>query len=109
MRTTGTVIVIFVLLLAASPAACLESKAYGFREDFGMEPLDGCALNYYYYIPCPTYSWFWSQYGFEIGDIVGAWFQVGDISMFGWEPCDPEGCHTLEMFRVLDFSGYGIP
>jgi hypothetical protein len=109
MRIIGIAIVASILLVAAAPAVCLDGRAYEFREDFGMEPLSDCGLNYYYYIPCPTYSWFWSIYGFEIGDIVGSWFRVGDISMFGYDPCDPEECQTLEMFRVLELSGYGIP
>jgi hypothetical protein len=73
-----------------------------------MEPLADCALNYYY-IPCPTYSWFWGIDGYSEGDIVGSWFQVGDLSMFGRDPCDPVDCHTLYQFRILDLAGYGVP
>jgi hypothetical protein len=85
----------------------IEKAEFKMRDDFGTEPLYDCMLNYYYYTPCPTLSWFWGIYGWDYGDIVGAWFQVGDLSMFTAQACDPTECHTLEQIRVLDFAGYG--
>jgi len=101
---------LFVLVLAltaTTQAGALESKAFQMRDDFGMEPLSDCQLNYYYYAPCPTYSWFWSFPDWEYGDVVGAWFQVGDLSTGTGAACDPVECHTLDRIRVLDFAGYG--
>jgi hypothetical protein len=69
-----------------------------------------CALNYFYYVPCPTYSWFWAFTGWEPGDIIGSFFNIGDVSMFfgeGQSVCDPYNCMDLDGFRVLDFAGYG--
>ena len=99
--------IVLVLVLATS-ALALEKKAYTMREDFGTEPLYDCALNYYYYIPCPTYSWFWAFTGWEYEDIIGTWYTVGDMSMGGWATCDPATCFELEQIRILDFAGYGI-
>jgi len=98
----------FLLLLMATSAAALETKPFKMRDDFGMEPLYDCQLNYYYYTPCPTYSWFHGFYNWDYGDILGSWFQVGDLSMFTGQACDPVQCHVLEQFRVLDFAGYGV-
>jgi len=95
------------LVMSAFPAWSLEDGLHRLREDFGMEPLAECALNYY--IPCPTSSWFSGYCGWEIGDVLGAWFQIGDISMFGYGPRDPTVCHTLIRLRALDFSGFSIP
>lgn len=100
------VAVVLVLLLAA-PVFGVEKKAFKMREDFGAVAISGCALQYYYYCPCPTYSWFWPYTGMYTGQAFGAWFQVGDISMGGHDACDPVNCHVLEQFRILDFSGYG--
>jgi len=108
--------VITVLVLAlvlATSAYGLEKKAVQMREDFGSEPLVGCNLQYSYYIPCPTYSWFWSFSGWPVNQVVGAWFQIGDPSMTystGCPPftaCDPTLFQTITQFRVLDFAGYG--
>jgi hypothetical protein len=84
-----------------------KAKPYMMVEDFGYEPLWDCALQYYYYIPCPTYSWFWAYSGWEPGDILGATFNLGDEPTGGYCPCDPMICHTIEYIRVLDFAGYG--
>lgn len=100
-------LVIALVLVLATSAFGLEKKAYQIREDFGTEPLADCALNYYYYIPCPTYSWFWAYTGWAPGDIVGFCFWVGDQGTGGWDPCDPAICHQLETIRILDFAGYG--
>jgi len=98
--------VVLVLFLTA-PAYGFEKKAFKMREDFGAASLSDCALQYYYYCPCPTYGWFWSFTGQSSPDVFAAWFQVGDISMGGYAACDPVNCHALEQFRILDFSGYG--
>jgi hypothetical protein len=98
--------IVLVLVLATS-AFAVERKAYTMRDDFGTEPLYDCYMNYYYYTPCPTYSWFWGFYGWTYGDMVGAFFQVGDLSMWTGNMCDPLMAHTLEQFRILDFAGYG--
>jgi hypothetical protein len=100
-------LVIALVLVLATSAFGLEKKAYQMREDFGSEPLYDCALNYYYYIPCPTYSWFWSYVGWTPGDIVGAFFRIGDVSMYYNDCCCPTTCMDLEEIRVLDFAGYG--
>jgi hypothetical protein len=103
----ATVLALMLVLLVVSSASGLEAKTYQFREDFGEEPLYDGALRYYYYIPCPTYSWFWSYTGWTPGDIVGAFFLIGDMSMGGYAACDPCNCQEVETIRVLDFAGYG--
>ena len=95
-----------VLVLAAS-AFGLEKKAYQMRDDFGMEPEYDGVLAYFYYIPCPTYSWFWAYTGWTPGDIVGMGFDIGDEGTLGYAPLDPLNCNTIERIRVLDFAGYG--
>lgn len=109
MKPSKILIPVLILVLSSS-AFGIEKRAFQMREDFGTEPFSDCYLNYYYYIPCPTYSWFWGFHGWECGDIIGAWFRVGDITMSKDgcpADCDPCNCHTLERFRVLDFAGYG--
>jgi hypothetical protein len=100
-------IVFALVLVLATSAMAYEKKAYQMREDYGTEPMYNCALQYYYYIPCPTYSWFWSFTGWAVGDVVGEVFLIGDHSTGGWPDADPYMCHTLEQIRVLDFAGYG--
>jgi hypothetical protein len=99
-------IVLALVLVLATSAFALEKKAYQMREDFGTEPLYDCTLNYYYYIPCPTYSWFWA-FALSTGDMIGVCFEIGDQGTGGWDPCDPSLCQTLEIIRILDFGGYG--
>jgi hypothetical protein len=101
------VCIAIVCILASSTAMAIEKRAYQMREDYGTAPLDECALQYYYYVPCPTYSWFWAFTGWEIGDVIGEWFEIGDLSTGGFGISDPVQCHTLEQIRVLDFAGYG--
>jgi len=100
-------VTLLIVLFSAANACALGADAFRIREDFGTEPLYDCYLHYYYYTPCPTYSWFWGFYGWDRGDMVGAFFEVGDLSMFTGQACDPVQCHTLEQFRILDFAGYG--
>jgi hypothetical protein len=100
-------LVIALVLVVATSAFGFERKAYQIREDFGTEPLYDCALNYYYYVPCPTYSWFWGFYGWTPGEILGMCFRIGDQGTGGYDPCDPFNCHVLETIRILDFAGYG--
>ncbi|MFZ1947095.1 MAG: hypothetical protein WAW06_06080 [bacterium] len=105
--TRACVLAALLVALLAVSASGLETRAYQIREDFGTEPLYDRYLNYYYYIPCPTYAWFWSFTGWNPGDILGAWFEVGDVSMGSGTAADPTNCHMLESVRVLDFAGYG--
>ncbi len=66
-----------------------------------------CYLQYYYYIPCPDYSWFWSFSGWLPNDVIGVVFRIGDLSMQNWALCDSAPDYLLETIRVLDFSGFG--
>lgn len=109
MRTAGTIIAICVLLSAASPAWSIQSRAFQFQDDFGMEPLTDCRLNYHYYIPSATYSWFWGWFDWDPGDIIGSHFLIGDASMGTGTVCDPAECHTLEYIGILDMAHYGTP
>lgn len=93
--------------IAVAPAAGLEMRAYQFREDFGTEPLSDCTLQYYYHIPVGTFAWFWAFTGPDYGDILGSFFEIGDVSMYTGTSCDPAACHKLDMIRILDFAGYG--
>ena len=99
--------VVVLLLVMATSALALEKKAYQMREDFGTAPLYDCALQYYYFIPCPTFSWFWAFTGWTPGEVIGHCFNIGDQGTGGWNFCDPSLCQTLEQIRVLDFAGYG--
>ncbi len=102
-------IVLAVLIALVVPASLLaiEKKQYMMREDYGVEALQGCTLQYYYYIPCPTYSWFWAYYDWDCGDIIGTVFTVGETGTGGNTACDPENCHDVVGLSVLDFAGYG--
>jgi hypothetical protein len=95
------------MILIATTVPAVERQAYRMREDYDAEPLSDCALQYYYYVPCPTYSWFWAHYDWQRGDIVGEWFSIGDLGTGGWDACSPFDCHVLERIRVIDFAGYG--
>jgi hypothetical protein len=100
-------IALALVLVLATSAFAWEKKAYQMREDFGTEPLYDTALQYYYYIPCPTYSWFWVFTGWSCGDVLGEIFFIGDEGTGGWPAADPDVAHTLEQIRILDFAGYG--
>jgi hypothetical protein len=103
MRTCTILTLVFLL---AAPALAFDMKVYQMKEDFGTEPLQDCALQYYYHIPCPTYSWFWA-FCLGPGDMIGACFDIGEQGTGGWGPCDPSLCQTLKTIRILDFAGYG--
>ena len=96
-----------LVLVLATSAFGFEKKAYQMRDDFGTEAMYDGALQYYYYIPCPTYSWFWSYTGWTPQDIIGVEFNIGDAGTGGYDPLDPMNCQSLETVRVLDFAGYG--
>jgi hypothetical protein len=100
-------IVLALVLVLASSAFALEKKAYQMKEDFGAEPVYDGWINYYYYIPCPTYSWFWSFSGWTPGEIIGHCFNMADEGTGGSGLLDPAMCHSLEIIRFLDFAGYG--
>ena len=100
-------LVIALVLVLATPAFGLEKKAYQMRDDFGMEPQYDGALCYYYYVPCPTYAWFWSYTGWDVGDIIGMTFCIGDQGTNGFDPLDPLNCQEIDQLRILDFAGYG--
>lgn len=101
----------FVLILAlAMPGFAhenLKTEPYRMAEDFGTQTLSVGTLQYYYYVPCPSYSYFWSFSGWDCGDIVGVWFDVGIQGTGGWPAIDPDDCFMLDGFRVLDFEGAG--
>jgi hypothetical protein len=100
-------LVFALVLILATSAFGLERKAYQMREDFGQAPEADGALRYYFYCPCPTYSWFWAYTGWVPGEVVGHGFDIGDQGTGGFAPLDPYNCNTIEYFRVLDFAGYG--
>jgi hypothetical protein len=100
--------IVFALVLSvAASAFSLEKQTYQMKEDFGAESVYDGALQYYYYIPCPTNSYFWAFSGFDRGDIISVQFNIGEQGTGGWEPVDALNCHTVETIRVLDFAGYG--
>jgi hypothetical protein len=110
-RITLIALCVLVLGLAAS-AFCQEMQAVQMNEellleDYGTESVYQGHLQYYYYIPCPTYSWFWSWTGWYPGEMLGAWFAIGDQSMGGYAPMDPGYCQHLDRIRFLDFAGAG--
>jgi hypothetical protein len=98
--------ILTLVLVLCTSASAFEMRAFQMKEDFGTEPLYECVLQYYYYIPCPTYSWFWA-FALSWRDMIGVCFEIGDQGTGGWAPCDPWLCQSLETIRVLDFAGYG--
>jgi hypothetical protein len=101
-----------VLTLGSTPARA-DGAVFQFSEDFGLESESDCALQYYYYIPCPTHSWFYALWGppgggmWEDGDVIGKWFKVGDSPTGGFAACDPTDCQAIGMIRFLDLASYG--
>ena len=77
MRISNLALIGLFVIVATSTVA-LDKQAYLMREDYSTEPLSECALHYYY-IPCLTYSWFWAYTGWDRYDIVGAWYEIGDL------------------------------
>lgn len=100
-------LLLVMLALALSSAHAINKRPYMMKEDFGIAPLDQCSLQYYYFIPCPTYSWFWGFYGWSPGDVIGTVFTVGDMPTGGFDVCDSSACYQVVGLRVLDFAGYG--
>jgi hypothetical protein len=86
-----------------------DLKVEAFRIEEPEWSLYDCWLQYHYYIPCLTYSWFWAYSGWEPGDIIGTSFTIGDQPTGGdggwW--CDPYLCQEFEGVQLLDFAGYG--
>lgn len=101
-------VTLLVSALFASAVGFAGGSAFQIREDFGEEPLAADYLNYYYFIPCPTAGWFWGwdEYNRQ-NDIIGAWFEIGDVSMYSGRAADSVDCNTLTWFRVLDFAAHG--
>jgi hypothetical protein len=113
MRVLKAVLLWFVAALLAWSLAFAQ-RSFKIKEDFDVELLTECMLQYYYYVPCPTYAWFWSYYYWDVGDVAGEWFDIGDMSMGGFEACDPSDCMTLSQLRILNMGiicqdpwGYG--
>lgn len=107
MKRIAIVVLTLAILGLAAGAGAIDKKPYKMKEDFGLEPLAGCNLQYYYYIPCPTFSWFWGFSGWSAGDIIGQYFTVGDSPTGVNAACDPGDCHDLTGFSFIDFAGYG--
>ena len=105
--------VLALVLVLATSAMAFEKKAYQMREDFGTEPLYTSWLQYSYYIPCPSTSWFWAYQGWAANDQIGIFYTIGDPSMYvAGSNCvsptsDPCNEVSIEYFRILDFAGYG--
>jgi hypothetical protein len=85
----------------------LEVRPYQMEDDFDNGLLYDLGLQYYYYIPCPTYSWFWGYSGWEPGDVLGASFTIGDTPTGPFVPGCPYSCDLLDFICVLDLAGYG--
>jgi hypothetical protein len=102
-----TVAVLALIVIVVTHAAGFEMREFQFREDFGTEPLSDCTLQYYYHVPCGTVTWFWAFLDRDYGEILGSFFEIGDVSMYTGTSCDPADCHNLNTVRILDFGGYG--
>lgn len=107
MMRKSLILTIALLVLMTAAARAYEAKEYQLSESFSLATAEECYLQYYYYIPCPTQSWFWGFFEWEYNDVIGQYFVIGDASTGIYDPCDPQECHTLDRFRVLDFAGYG--
>jgi hypothetical protein len=105
------ILLVSAFALAVGPGSAAPSaagmEAYKMKDDFAIEPLSDCSLQYYYYIPAGNFAWFWAFAGPIQNEIMGAFFEVGDISMYTGDACDPGVCHMLNRVRILDFGGYG--
>lgn len=107
------VLMLAIVIALAASAFGSEMKAFQIREDYYTVPVYDCYTQYYYHIPCPTYSWYWAWTGFGSHETIGVFFTVGDPTMGlagcapGYSTCDAYNDHTIELFRVLDLAGYG--
>jgi hypothetical protein len=105
---SGAICVLVPILVLCGTAFGIESAAFQMKEDYGCEPLqDEHILQYYYYVPCPSFSWFWGFYDWSCGDIIGQFFTIGDMPTGGHTVCDPVQCRSIDGLSVLDFAGYG--
>jgi hypothetical protein len=110
--TRMSVLTLFFCAVALVTAATAGDEAYQFHDDFGVASGADCVLQYYYYIPCPSSSWFWPLWGppgggmWEPGDVIGKWFQVGDSPTGGFLPCDPTECQSIGVIRFLQTCPY---
>lgn len=96
---------LLAVLVAVGAPAAFEMSQYHMVDDLDIDPpVYQAALQYYYYIPTPDYSWFWGCY-LEPGDIIGVLFSYGDMPQGGFFSCDNPW--ELESIRFLDFAGYG--
>jgi hypothetical protein len=100
-------IVTLAILASCQSVPAMEIERLQMRDDFGTAALQDCFLQYYYFIPCPSYSWFWGIYDWECNSRVGAYFVVGDASTGGLSTCNPQQCMQISGVRVLDFFGLG--
>jgi hypothetical protein len=107
MTRYAIIVAALTVICLATCAWAIEKQAFKYKEDFGTEHLAGCILQYYYYVPCPTFSWFWGFYGWECGDVIGQYFTIGDSPTGVNSPCDPGDCHDMTGFTFMDFAGYG--
>jgi hypothetical protein len=108
MKRIGAFTTVLMVLCLAAGAAAIDKTPFKMREDFGTAMLQENSLQYYYYVPCPTYSWFWGFSGWSPGDIIGQFFTVGDTPTGSNNVAhDPDNCHDLTGFRFIDFAGYG--
>jgi hypothetical protein len=113
-----------LLLCAFVLAVAWSTFGFEYREEPACDDWDdNCelregTLSYYYFINFwwripgwgDYYCWashFWAVSGWEQGDIIGCWFQPGDLGTLGFDPVDPEDCNHIEQIRVLDFSAAG--
>jgi len=104
MRVAACLFLLFLLPAVAAGFGIIEGPyALDGYPDSGL--LSDCVLAYYYHIPwVDSYSYYWIWRTYDQGATIGVWFEVGDLSMLGYEVCDPTECHTLEQFRILDFT-----
>ena len=105
-RVSAMLAILMVALVSASPGLAVEQTIAQLSEPPGSHLSTECHLNYHYYVPCPTKSYFWSWHGWDYGDILGQFFLIGDQSM-GSDPipCDPTICHRLAWRIYLTCDG----
>ena len=101
------ILTLVILMVSVAAAHAIKATKHELVEPYSGELVEECYLQYYYYIPCPSSSWFWGFFEWEPNDIIGQFFVIGDDPTGVYTACDPEECHTLERFRILDFAGYG--